>query len=166
MVVTGFTIRKMAAADHKMVGEVGFAAWSASDAFEDSYLDPAVTARVQHEFAIFPSQVEGSIFVAETRGEIVGWTARENAPDYVSDLWVHPDHQGRGIGRALLLHLCDLMVTESVVTARLDTHARNTGAIRLYERCGFVIIWRGREYSKSMGVELEKVHLEKTLISG
>ncbi|MFB9951029.1 GNAT family N-acetyltransferase [Rhizobium puerariae] len=163
MVVTGLAIRRMTAADHEAVGAVGFAAWSASDAFEDSYLDPAVIARVKREFAVFPSQGGAGIYVAELDGQIVGWGARENASNYVSDLWVHPDRQGRGIGRSLLLHLCDLIESEGLATVRLDTHARNSGAIRLYERCGFVITWRGLEYSDSMGVDLEKVHLEKAL---
>ncbi|MBA1349125.1 GNAT family N-acetyltransferase [Rhizobium sp. WYCCWR 11146] len=163
MVVTDLTIRRIAAADHEAVGAVGFAAWAASDAFEDSYLDPDVIARVRHEFAIFPKEAKDEIFVAERDETIVGWGARENQSNYVSDLWVHPDHQGNGVGRALLLHLCELMAAEGLATARLDTHAGNKGAIRLYERCGFTIFWRGREFSKSMGVSLEKVHLEKRL---
>lgn len=163
MVVTDLTIRKIAAADHQAVGAVGFAAWAASDAFEDSYRDPDVIARVRHEFAIFPKETIGEIFVAERGEMIIGWGARENEPNYVSDLWVHPDHQGKGVGRALLLHLCELMAAEGLATAVLDTHAGNDGAIRLYQRCGFTIVWRGREFSKSMGVELEKVHLEKRL---
>ncbi|WP_221097482.1 GNAT family N-acetyltransferase [Rhizobium binae] len=163
MVVTDLTIRKITAADHEAVGAVGFAAWAASDAFEDSYLDPDVIAKVKHEFTIFPGETSGDIFVAELGQAIIGWGARENEPDYVSDLWVHPDHQGRGIGRALLFHLCALMAAEGLMIARLDTHAKNKGAIRLYERCGFTIVWRGREFSRSMGVELEKVHLEKRL---
>ncbi|MDC9835527.1 GNAT family N-acetyltransferase [Rhizobium binxianense] len=163
MVVTDLTIRKIAAADHQAIGAVGFAAWAASDAFEDSYRDPDVIARVRHEFAIFPKETIGEIFVAERGEMIIGWGARENEPNYVSDLWVHPDHQGKGVGRALLLHLCELMAAEGLATARLDTHAGNDGAIRLYQRCGFTIVWRGREFSKSMGVELEKVHLEKRL---
>jgi [ribosomal protein S18]-alanine N-acetyltransferase len=48
--------------------------------------------------------------------------------------------------------------------ATIHTHARNAGAIRLYQRCGFSIVWRGMEYSKSMGVNLEKIHMEKALI--
>lgn len=162
MVVTDIAIRKITAADHEAVGAVGFAAWAASDAFEDSYLDPDVIAKVQHAFAIFP-ETSGEIFLAEQGEAIIGWCARENEPNYASDLWVHPDHQGKGVGRALLLHLCELMAAEGLATARLDTHARNERAIRLYERCGFSIVWRGREFSKSMGVELEKVHLEKRL---
>ena len=166
MVVTDLNIRKMTLADREMVGKVGFAAWTASDAFEDSYLDPEVISRVQHEFEIFPSGTQGEIYVAETGGAIVGWTARENARNYISDLWVAPEHQGRGVGRALLLYLCDLMMSEGLPTARLDTHAKNSAAIRLYERCGFTVIWRGVEYSRSMGVDLEKVHLEKVLATG
>lgn len=163
MVVTDLTIRKIKPADHEAVGAVGFAAWAAGAAFEDSYRDPDVIAKVQHEFAVFPRETKGEIFVAELGGEIVGWGAREGKPNYISDLWVHPDHQGKGVGRALLLHFCELMTAEGLATARLDTHARNAGAIRLYERCGFTIIWHGIESSKSMGVPLEKVHMEKRL---
>ncbi|WP_221155304.1 GNAT family N-acetyltransferase [Rhizobium lentis] len=155
MVVTELTIRKITHADREAVGAVGFAAWAAGRAFEDSYRDPEVIAKVQHEFAVFPHEAKGEIFVAELDSEIIGWGARDGDPNYVSDLWVHPDHQGRGIGRALLLHLCEVMAAEGLATARLDTHARNEGAIRLYQRCGFTVIWHGIEFSKSMGVPLQ-----------
>ncbi|MEB3043683.1 GNAT family N-acetyltransferase [Rhizobium mulingense] len=163
MVVTDLTIRIIVPADHEAVGAIGFAAWAAGEAFEDCYRDPHVIAKVQQEFAAFPHETKGEIFVAELAGEIVGWGAREGERNYVSDLWVHPLYQGRGVGRALLLHLCELMATEGLATVRLDTHARNESAIRLYERCGFTIIWHGVEFSKSMGVPLEKVHMEKQL---
>ncbi|MDK4733837.1 GNAT family N-acetyltransferase [Rhizobium sp. CNPSo 3490] len=163
MVVTGLTIRKMTSADRETVGAVGFAAWAAADAFDENYRDPDVIAKVQHEFAVFPKDTKGEIFVAEIGGEIVGWGAREGEPNYVSDLWVNPDHQRKGVGEALLSYLCELMTAEGLTTARIDTHARNIGAIRLYKRCGFNIIWHGIEFSRSMGVPLEKVHLEKQL---
>ncbi|OWV73682.1 acetyltransferase [Rhizobium sp. R339] len=163
MVVTGLTIRTITPADHKTVGAVGFAAWAAGEAFEDCYRDPDVMAKVRQEFVVFPHETKGEIFVAELADDIVGWRAREDERNYVSDLWVHPDYQGKGVGRALLLHLCELMAAEGLATARLDTHARNARAIRLYERCGFSIIWQGIEFSKSMGVPLEKVHMEKSL---
>jgi ribosomal-protein-alanine N-acetyltransferase len=46
---------------------------------------------------------------------------------------------------------------------RSGNGASNIGAIRLYGRCGFSIIWHGIEFSERMGVPLEKVHLEKRL---
>ncbi|WET75983.1 MULTISPECIES: GNAT family N-acetyltransferase [Rhizobium] len=153
----------MVPADHEAVGAIGFAAWAAGEAFEDCYRDPHVIAKVQQEFAAFPDETKGEIFVAELAGVIVGWGAREGERNYVSDLWVHPDCQGKGVGQALLLHLCELMATEGLATVRLETHARNERAIRLYERCGFSTIWHGVEFSKSMGVPLEKVHMEKPL---
>lgn len=154
----------MTAADHAAVGRIGFAAWAASEAFDESYSNPDVIARVEREFAIFPGEGGAEIHVAALAGELVGWCARETRPNYISDLWVSPAHQGKGIGRSLLLHLCNLIAAEGHATARLDTHARNARAIRLYEGCGFDIVWRGTEFSKSMGVDLEKVHLEKPLV--
>lgn len=46
--------------------------------------------------------------------------------------------------------------------ATRDT-CEHIGAIRLYGRCGFSIIWHGIEFSERMGVPLEKVQLEKRL---
>ncbi|ANL46597.1 GCN5-related N-acetyltransferase protein [Rhizobium phaseoli] len=161
--VTDLTIRMTVPADHETVGAIGFPAWAAGEAFEDCYRDPRVIAKVQQEFAAFSHETKGEIFVAELAGDIVGWGAREGERNYVSDLWVHPDYRGKGVGMALLLHLCKLMATEGLATVRLDTHARNESAVRLYERCGFSTIWHGVECSKSMGVPLEKVHMEKPL---
>ncbi|MDP9839715.1 ribosomal-protein-alanine N-acetyltransferase [Neorhizobium huautlense] len=153
----------MTIADHLVVGEVGFAAWKSSDAFDEVYLDPDVIERVGQEFAIFAENTSGDVHVAELKGVIVGWTARDNDRDYISDVWVHPDHQGRGVGRALVLHILSVIAAEGHPLARIDTHASNANAIRLYERCGFETVWRGIEFSKSMNVDLEKVHLEKRL---
>ncbi len=153
----------MTVADHHVVGEVGFAAWKSSDAFDDAYLDPEVITRVAKEFAIFPTSTQGDVHVAELGGEVVGWAARDSARDYISDAWVEPQCQGRGVGRTLVQHLLDLIASEGHVLARIHTHGKNVGAIRLYERCGFAIVWRGMEFSKSMGVDLEKVHLQKSL---
>ena len=153
----------MTIADHSVVGEVGFAAWESSDAFKGHDLAAEISERVRHECSIFAASTSGDVHIAELDGVIAGWTARDGARDYVSDLWVHPDHQGRGIGRALVLHVLELISVEGHPSARIDTHASNAGAIRLYERCGFAIVWRGIEFSKSMGIDLEKVHMEKAL---
>ncbi|MBB4189890.1 hypothetical protein GGE45_002730 [Rhizobium aethiopicum] len=46
----------MTPADHETVGAVGFTAWAAGDAFEDSYRDPDVIAKVRQEFTVFPQE--------------------------------------------------------------------------------------------------------------
>ncbi|MEB2846058.1 GNAT family N-acetyltransferase [Rhizobiales bacterium RZME27] len=154
----------MTIADHPVVGEVGFAAWKSSDAFDPAYANAEVIERVRHDFAIFPQMTTGDVHLAVLEGAIVGWTARDNDRDYVSDVWVHPDCQGRGIGRTLVLHILDVIAAEGHPLARISTHASNSTAIRLYERCGFEIVWRGIEFSKSMNVDLEKVRMEKRLV--
>ncbi|WP_308218635.1 GNAT family N-acetyltransferase [Ciceribacter sp. RN22] len=154
-------IRPMTEADAESVGEVGFAAWAANRILND--FGTEMPERVHRAFCDFAATGSPVILVAECEGEIVGWTARDGGPDYVSDLWVRPDHQGKGAGRALLEHVFSLMRSEGIERARIATHARNIGAIRLYERCGFVLIWRGMERSEAMQMDVEKVHLEKAL---
>ncbi|SMF51225.1 ribosomal-protein-alanine N-acetyltransferase [Xaviernesmea oryzae] len=153
----------MMTADHAAVDRVGFAAWQSSDAFKGIDLDSDVIERTRQAFAVFPAETDAEVHVAELDGIVVGWGARDRAPDYISDLWVDPAHQGRGIGKALIERLCERIRADGHENVRIDTQGRNTGGIRLYERCGFSITWRGIEHSKSMGIDLEKVHLEKPL---
>lgn len=163
MVVGALNIRQMTVADHRVVGEVGFAAWKSSDAFKGIDLDDDVIGRARNAFESFAPATEAKVYIAERGGELLGWAAQDGAPNYVSDLWVRPDQQGKGVGRALLLHLIEVIRTAGYETATIQTQASNVGAIRLYERCGFKIVWRGVEHSKSLGIDLEKVHLEKIL---
>lgn len=62
-----------------------------------------------------------------------------------------------------MLHLVEVIRAVGHETATIQTQASNVGAIRLYERCGIEIVWRGTEHSKSLGVDLEKVHLGMSL---
>lgn len=79
---------------------------------------------------------DDKVWVASVAGQVVGFVAYADAE--VTWLYVHPDHQGHGVGRALLRHALD--------------HARATGADRvettvldgnraraLYERQGFTL---------------------------
>nr|WP_244618109.1 GNAT family N-acetyltransferase [Rhizobium sp. RU35A] len=163
MVVSEFTIRPMAAADHRAVTAVGFAAWQSSDAFRESGLPLDRLEMIRHAYDRFLDEAGDRIAVADIEGRVAGWTARETEPDYISDLWVDPAFQGRGVGKALILHLLAVMREEGLARARIHTHGNNAGAIRLYQRCGFSIVWRGLEYSRSLGVEHEKVHLAMRL---
>lgn len=153
----------MQEADRIAVGFIGFSAWQSSSAFDDSYLDPAVIERVRGEFEDFARTTNCDVVVAEIDGNIVGWGARDGQPHYISDLWVHPQWQGHGIGRALIDHFLASMRSAHLPYASIGTHARNHAAIRLYERCGFETIWRGTAWSKSMQVELERVRMQKML---
>ena len=75
-------------------------------------------------------------FVAEVAGEIAGFSDLE--PDgHIDMMFVHADHQGRGVARALLDHIhdhanrhgIDRLFTEASITAR-----------PFFERNGFEVI--------------------------
>ncbi len=92
----------MTVADHQVVGEVGFAAWKTSVEGEAGFSDPAVIEAARKAFFEYPAEAKGDVAVAELEGRVVGWGAREDNPDYISDIWVDPGCQSRGIGSALV----------------------------------------------------------------
>jgi len=74
--------------------------------------------------------------------------------DFVAQLYVHVDHQGKGIGSRLLQHAKE----QSGGRLRLFTLDANRGAQRFYEARGFVIIGRGfDETGQNPDVEYEWV---------
>ena len=88
----------MTAADADSVGRVGFEAWAANPVLNAYGVDMMV--RIRLSFRRFAQDRFSLITIGELGGEIAGWTAREGARDYISDLWVSPAHQGLGIGSA------------------------------------------------------------------
>jgi ribosomal protein S18 acetylase RimI-like enzyme len=78
--------------------------------------------------------------VADSEGRIVGHAAaaRENGEEvFLRRLYVHPEAQGRGVGRALF----DAIVAALPDThgMRLETFAENVRGIAFYRRLGFEI---------------------------
>lgn len=51
---------------------------------------------------------------------------------------IHPDHQGRGLAKPLLAHVCALLRELGHERAYLTTSSRRLAAIGLYSRFGFV----------------------------
>ena len=104
-------------------------------------------------------------------GEVAGWGARDNyqapgggAPlDYISDLWVSPDAQGRGIGSAILNELMDRMRAEGLKRAQIEVAQANLRALDLYVRQGFRETWRGVKMSETLGLPLPRILLERPL---
>jgi GNAT superfamily N-acetyltransferase len=83
------------------------------------------------------------LWVAEEDGRVVGLAAV--GADTLGHLYVHPDHQGRGIGTALLERTKELRPEGF----SLWTFPANVGACRFYERHGL----RAVEYGDGSGNE-------------
>jgi ribosomal-protein-alanine N-acetyltransferase len=155
----------MTAADYEAVAEVGFAAWKSSGKDEAGFDEPKVVEAARTAFHDYPATAKGDVAVAELDGRVIGWAAREDEPDHISDIWVDPAFQGHGAGSALLRHLLDRISADGFRSAKIHTRATNLRAIGFYERSGFSIVWRGPEQDSSLGISLEKVHLEKELLA-
>lgn len=159
MVVKDFIIRDMTSADADSVGRVGFDAWAANPVLNAFGVEMMVKIRLS--FRRFAVEHFSLITVGQLGDEIAGWTARDGARDYISDLWVSPAHQGLGIGSALISNTLREMRAEGLKRARIDTHAANASAIRLYKDLGFAIVWRGMQHSPSMGMMVDKVKMQQ-----
>jgi GNAT superfamily N-acetyltransferase len=80
----------------------------------------------------------GTLLVAEAAGEIVGFGATCTRSDvlYLADLFVRPDTQGAGVGRALLHRLLDDAPAQRFTFASSDPSARS-----LYAKFGMDEHW-------------------------
>ncbi|MVA58432.1 GNAT family N-acetyltransferase [Agrobacterium vitis] len=156
-------LRPMMEADRQMVGHIGWDSWRSTGPLDRAMTDPAVAQKVKEAFLRFPFELALDVTVAEIEGAIAGWGARETQRDVISDIWISPDHQRRGIGRSLVLHFCETMRREGVKQARISTHQNNFAAQALYKSCGFETVWQGMERDAVMELEIPKVRLRRRL---
>src|SRR5207249_4460371 len=73
------------------------------------------------------------VWVAEVDGDIAGLLVLED--EWIDQLYVDPDHTGKGIGAQLLV----VAKEQRPVGLKLWTFRANAGARRFYERHGFVV---------------------------
>lgn len=144
------------------LGDIGFAAWAAS-AFAVADAGRVDRDKLRAEFRAFGVAYAPTTLVAEADGMPLGWGAREDSDRRISDLWVSPDAQGRGVGGALLGALVEEIRIAGHRTAELETLASNQRAIGFYQRHGFSIVWRREKFSNSLGYAIDKVGMNKSL---
>jgi ribosomal protein S18 acetylase RimI-like enzyme len=88
-----------------------------------------------------------AISIIEDAGESIGslWLEERPTALYIADIQVLPEWQGRGIGTAVLRS-----VIADAVSRHLDVELVvlpvNTGALRLYERMGFLVTELGEPF--------------------
>jgi [ribosomal protein S18]-alanine N-acetyltransferase len=162
--------RTMTDADQADVAEIGYISWHANRHYQE-WFDPAVEARVRSWLKDWVKHPQCDVVVCEVDGKVVGWGARDNYEaagtggelDYISDLWVDPDTQGRGVGSAILGELIDRMRADGIKRARIEVAQANLRAIDLYVRQGFRETWRGVRMSETLGLPLPRILLEKQI---
>ncbi len=76
------------------------------------------------------------IWVWEEAGRILGFSAADTRDGTIWALFIDPEHEGRGIGRALLAVACDVLRNAGHRTASLTTDP-GTRADRFYRKSGW-----------------------------
>lgn len=94
------------------------------------------------------------VWVAVVQGRIIGGLVLIPKEDHIllANIAVHPDHQGKGVGRALL-ELADAeALDQNYHELRLHTSKTMTDSLNLYKRGGWIEIQNGeqREHKISM----------------
>lgn len=101
----------------------------------------AFTVEQEREFI---ARRDGVLLLALVAGVIIGVAGADRGVHRATrhvvglGLSVHPDWRRRGVGRALLRAVLDWADAQpDVLRVELSVNARNTGALALYEECGF-----------------------------
>jgi len=107
-------------------------------------------------------------FVAEDKGDIMGWCALTpysfravyQGVAEVS-IYIASAFQGKGVGKALLLHLISESKKSGFWTLQANIFPQNEASIRLHERCGFKILGVREKIGKRLGIWYDNVLLER-----
>jgi mycothiol synthase len=89
----------------------------------------------------FNTTTEGlNMWTAELDGEVVGTvtTRKEGEVQWISAFAVAPNKQGKGIGTQILNWVKDYALRNGEKTILLDVEIENMGALRVYEKAGFM----------------------------
>lgn len=105
------------------------------------------------------------VSVAETDGAPAGWAAREALDDEISDLWIDPLQQKRGLGAALLAAMEAEIVAAGFEASRLQTHARNIAAVAFFQKHGYSVNWLSVDYSPRLDRNVESIGLRRQLVA-
>ena len=102
---------------------------------ENRLSDPASVTSASYR----PYMEKGSLWVAETAGRIVGFAAVDPNKEMVWALFVEPESEGSGIGRALHCHLVKWAAGQGLRRLSLRTES-NSRAASFYRRAGWIEI--------------------------
>jgi [ribosomal protein S18]-alanine N-acetyltransferase len=90
----------------------------------------------------------GIFLTAILNGEVIGygaiWLVIDEA--HVTTIAVAEEHHRKGIGERLMRDLLSRAKEAGMVCSTLEVRASNTPAIRLYEKLGFVVTARRKQY--------------------
>lgn len=93
-------------------------------------------------------RVHYSCWVMELNGELVGYAVLSAAAGeaHILNVAIHPDCQGKGLGRQLMHFLLDTAREHGADTVFLEVRPSNRTALHLYDTMGFNQVGLRRDY--------------------
>jgi L-amino acid N-acyltransferase YncA len=114
------------------------------------------------------AHLRGHRLVADLLGEVVGWAALSAASGrrcYAgvaeNSVYVAPEAQGLGVGRALFEALVAGADEGGIWTIQTSIFPENRASLALHERCGFRVVGTRERIAKRDGVWRDTVLLER-----
>lgn len=148
-----YEIRAAEPDDAQSIAEVHLASWRAAyqGLLPQRYLDRMRVEPLEDRWIqrmrrpLRSGDQGGNLWVVEARGQVVGFVLVGPCLDDASligfagevlMLYIHPAHQGRGFGRALLMHALEALSGRDYYWCVIWVLAENRGARAFYERMG------------------------------
>jgi len=156
-------IRKAEQEDAELLAGIGMRAWRKAMAHVGE--TDAMVANARAAFSSFTQSGWLQILVIEKSGVPVGWAAREDFDETITDFWIDPDHERQGYGTLLLEALEEQIMKSGFEKAQLETHARNQQAVDFFRARGFAIQWLSIVYNPKLDLDLETIGMHKPLVS-
>lgn len=157
------TIRRAVAADAREIGEVFDAAVSVGWKYLGELASKPMFPAEEWDNVVAEHAPPNALFVAvNDSGKIAGFSAIHPQEGEMYLLFVHPEHAGRGIGRALLDAAHEALRAAGCREAFLYTHEQNERALVVYEAAGYRRDGTVRE-TDFRGVHLREPRLAKAL---
>jgi ribosomal-protein-alanine N-acetyltransferase len=157
------TIRKAREGEAHLLTEIGLRSWAT--AMGSIGGSDALRVNAHDAFAYFTRHSWVTITVIEEDGVAAGWAARESLDETLTDFWIDPSFQRRGLGAVLLQDIERQMRTQALDIVRLQTHAHNAGAVSFFEKNGYTINWLSISYSPKLDQDVQSVGLSRWLVA-
>ncbi|MCC6457185.1 MAG: GNAT family N-acetyltransferase [Caldilineaceae bacterium] len=127
----------------------------------DANYIPPVSSRQNLEIYCCKLIEHANLILAKVSGKDIGLVAiytndNLNSVAFISSIGVLPAWQGQGVGSILLTHSIRIARERGMRAVRLEVSHKNTVALGLYQKAGFVITQSGNEQNADGLLILEK----------
>ena len=123
--------------------------YSDADSLHIAELEKECFADPWSQSAVIEAAKYGTLFlVAEQNSNVVGYLGMKPVLDegYISNVAVTASSRGKGVGSALLKKLDCYAKSNGIKTISLEVRPSNTAAISLYEKFGYKLVGRRKNF--------------------